>query len=349
MRRGYGRWRAVRRPWDVPSRDSQGATCAWWSTEPPILLSGHWIDEEYRTIHSLQPVFETLARRRAYFLYQWFWHVPDDDKVQLVAQMEAAHRRRHREHRFIHLCNTREHEAAFRRHGLEAVFCNHNAFIDERVYRPMPEVPRRFDAIYNARLKAYKRHSLAHGIDALALVYAYGAGIDSPEEVAAIRRGLPRAHWFNHEGDGSYRPLPDDDVARALNQARVGLCLSAVEGAMYASIEYLLCGLPVVSTASLGGRDVFFDEHNCIIVEATPEGVRRGVEEMLHRRPRPEAIRAAAIARLEEHRAVFRQTVQAIYDREGITRDVASEWAQTFRNRMVRYQSHAEIVDQLPR
>ena len=34
---------------------------------------------------------------------------------------------------------------------------------------------------------------------------------------------------------------------------------------MLASIEYLLAGLPVVSTPSLGGRDHYFDDEYCLI------------------------------------------------------------------------------------
>ena len=49
--------------------------------------------------------------------------------------------------------------------------------------------------------------------------------------------------------------------------SQVGLCLSKSEGAMFASIEYLLCGLPIVSTKSVGGRDIFFTDENCIIAD----------------------------------------------------------------------------------
>lgn len=60
---------------------------------------------------------------------------------------------------------------------------------------------------------------------------------------------LAHAHWFNHEGSAC-EWLDSEELNRCLNQCRLGLCLSAVEGPMYASIEYLLAGLPVVSTES---------------------------------------------------------------------------------------------------
>lgn len=51
--------------------------------------------------------------------------------------------------------------------------------------------------------------------------------------------------------------LPPAQVCAALNRGEVGLALSELEGACWASTEYLLCGLPVVSTPCSGGREVW--------------------------------------------------------------------------------------------
>lgn len=55
---------------------------------------------------------------------------------------------------------------------------------------------------------------------------------------------------------------------------------------MFASMEYLLCGLPIVSTPSIGGRDVFFDKDYVEIVEPDPHAVKEAVIEMVRRRVR---------------------------------------------------------------
>ena len=59
------------------------------------------------------------------------------------------------------------------------------------------------------------------------------------------------------KASGTLRDLNTEEVRRILVQSRCGLALSAQEGAMYASGEYLLAGLPVVTTRSRGGRDAF--------------------------------------------------------------------------------------------
>jgi glycosyltransferase involved in cell wall biosynthesis len=65
-----------------------------------------------------------------------------------------------------------------------------------------------------------------------------------------------------------------------LNQAYCGLALSAIEGGMHASMEYLLCGLPVVTTESLGGRSYFLNSNNSIFVDDNSDAVLSAVNEL---------------------------------------------------------------------
>jgi glycosyltransferase involved in cell wall biosynthesis len=94
-----------------------------------------------------------------------------------------------------------------------------------------------------------------------------------------------------------------------LNSSSIGGMFSATEGACYASTEYLMCGLPVVSTASTGGRDIWYTPHNSIIVEANETAVAAGVQEALVKLRTGEfdraEIRGAAVRMAEEFRADF--------------------------------------------
>jgi hypothetical protein len=51
------------------------------------------------------------------------------------------------------------------------------------------------------------------------------------------------------------------------SQAYVAGIFSLSEGACFASTQYLLSGLPVVSTKSKGGRDIWYNDENSIICE----------------------------------------------------------------------------------
>jgi glycosyltransferase involved in cell wall biosynthesis len=289
-------------------------------------------------------LFEYLRDRRAYFLYKWCWNIDDPARVDYVRRFERQHRRRYRGHRFVHLCNTEAQRDAFLRKGLTALLCSHNALVDENIFTPLDNTIREFDAVYDGRLKAYKRHQLASEIRSLALIYALNPSIDDMRAVEATRRAFGGAHFFNHPDGGGYVWLKPAEVNRCLNRCRVGLCLSSVEGAMYASIQYLLAGLPVVTTRSLGGRDVFFDQEYVATVDDRAEAVRLGVEELIRRDIPPGVIRAKTLARIAVQRSALIAIVQRIYDEEGEGRDFSAEWPALFHHKMLRHQRHEDTI-----
>ncbi|MBO4631023.1 MAG: hypothetical protein J5858_03785 [Lentisphaeria bacterium] len=182
--------------------------------------------------------------------------------------------------------------------GLHTVFCNQNAFVDETRY-PILHVPKQFDALYIARLTPFKRHALAEKVQSLRLIGDF-AWLDSEKPYAAdiIHNRLKHAKWTEHVNSTS---IPAEIAA-----ARCGLCLSAVEGAMFVSIEYLLCGIPIVNTKNIGGRDALFPDFAVKTVPDTPEAVAAAVQEFAEHAPAPEDIRAAALEKMKRHRQTFR-------------------------------------------
>ena len=99
---------------------------------------------------------------------------------------------------------------------------------------------------------------------------------------------------------------------------------------MFVSVEYLLCGIPVVSTPSIGGRDVFFSDPYTRIVEAHPEAVAEAVQELKQRKVHPQEIRREVLCRIAEHRRRFLLLLQEIYVREGARFDIDRAWDLLF-------------------
>jgi glycosyltransferase involved in cell wall biosynthesis len=220
------------------------------------------------------------------------------------------------------LCNYPAQVEMARSAGLRAYFCNHNAFIDESVFRPQL-VQKRFDAVSNARLVKSKRVSLAREVSNLALIQGSRherSEYDDPSEI-------PHA-YLNQEH------LTPRGVARVLSASRVGLALSEAEGACLASSEYLLCGLPVVSTPSVGGRDVWYDTDNSLICDPTPGAVRDAVDLLIARLSRgeidPRAVREKHIARAEEHRQRFIDVTRQAFTAVAADADAEIVFRQTF-------------------
>jgi len=168
------------------------------------------------------------------------------------------------------------------RSGLECMMGNHNIFTEENVWKPQATSEPMLGAIYNAALASYKRHELASSIDSLMLLYRPGK--ETQENLARLRKRLPRAIFANHDlNGGRYRRFSPAEVCTLLSRGRVGLCLSHTEGAMRASIEYLLCGLPVVSTQSVGGRDRYFAGNYCTVTGDDPDEIAQAVRQAASR------------------------------------------------------------------
>jgi hypothetical protein len=186
--------------------------------------------------------------------------------------------------RFVVLASDEQELHALYKAGLEAILGNHNIFVNEKIFRPLTaETQSEFDAIYNAKFAPFKNHHLCKNIERLALVHYKTASTQSNE--TEVRAMLPHARILNDENAaGTHRNLSPPEVAAAVSRAATGLCLSAKEGAMIASMEYLLCGTPVVSIRSHGGRERYLLPPYTEFAEPDPDSVARAVQRLKQRR-----------------------------------------------------------------
>lgn len=298
----------------------------WLSVDPPLLL--HTSNDKLFQYLPEQP----LARIQVYP-----WHHSADE---IYAFHE--HDRRHRPHdRLYHCVNTAETCAALRARGVDVEFVTPNAFLDERRYRVLGEAARPVQAVYNGRMNPFKRHWLAREIRSLMIIGGVYAPDDTWEYFDEVRGVLPHA-WFTHAENHLFRT--PDEVTELLNHARIGLCLSACEGAMYAATEYLLCGLPVVSTASLGGRDSWFEPEYTRIVEDTPEAVAAAVDELDALKIPPEDVRSATLRRMAEQRERYFSLGRKIYRDLGVNRDFVSDFHRHFENKLGDWRATEELM-----
>lgn len=306
----------------------------YWLSKDPLIL-------RYAT--TIEPDFgDLLPDVRLYRLPFYHWHV-SADAVESCHRHDLAH---HPQHVLHHLINERHVWRELCARGVPAIFCSHNAFLDERVFTVQPTQDWRFDAVYNARMNPFKRHTLAREISRLLMIGGILAEGDSHEYFRSVREAMPHAHFTHADDNRWYRP---EEVAATLALARVGLCLSACEGAMYAAVEYLLCGLPVVSTVNRGGRDEWFDSEYVRIVPDDPAAVRDAVDELVALNPSPYRIRQQTIHRMWEHRQRFVELGQSIYRRENIGRDFAREFYVRFFNKFCQWRETKTLMEFLER
>jgi glycosyltransferase involved in cell wall biosynthesis len=272
-----------------------------------------------------------LADRPVLFLLLIAQSLEEPVRVEAARANAQHHRERFPNHSLVFLCNTAEEQRLLDAAGLEAIFVHQNQLVSEHVFRPLPAPTVAFDAVYNGRIARFKRHYLAAAIDRV-LYVAYRIPGDDMSEAAArayVQRMLARSQHhrlLNPLVDGLPAFLPREQINEAYNQASVGLCLSPVEGAMYASMEYLLAGLPVVTTPSRGGRDLFFDPDFCLTVDPDPRAVRDAVAALRDRSIPRQVVRQRTLQRVEAVRQRSRDLIGAVLARHGLRLDASAIW-----------------------
>lgn len=228
------------------------------------------------------------------------------------------------------LGNTRQEIEAARQAGFRAAWVNHNAWLDERIFYPQPQ-EKEYRAVMVSQLAPYKRVTLAAQVKGLALVPSSLFHLHQPVDVSMFADAT------------IIEELPDGGIPVVLSRSRVGLILSEEEGACYASSEYLLCGIPVVTTASRGGRDVFYTRENSYFVAPTEDDVVRGVELMIKQSPDPWSIHKAHVKLSHEMRERFADDVLGgIFTAAHIVAEPRQVLAAIYRHKMVEYVTEAE-------
>lgn len=274
-----------------------------------------------------------VGNRRAYFLIRLPWNRETAEGVAGDAAALAELRDRYPEHRHIMMCNSYRELEHYRAQGVPGIVCSTLAFVDETRFEILPSVQKEFDAVYTAALVPFKRHELCRDLASVAIIYhRYHPPSVQEEGYPERMRAMLTQATFVNELDGEFRLLKEEEVAQWISRARVGLCLSEAEGAMRAAAEYMLCGLPVVSTPSIGGRDRILDPAFSRIVPPEPAAIADAVRELDALALDPRYIRSRTFERLRPDRMRLLQLIATIHAEEGVAFPADALWSELFRN-----------------
>jgi glycosyltransferase involved in cell wall biosynthesis len=182
---------------------------------------------------------------------------------------------------------------------------NNTCFLDTALFDVTSETEKRYDAVYNAKALAFKRHYLTENLRRKAFIsYDVNEADECHTKSVDLIALAP---------DKIYQNISPEEVRQVIHSSYVGLILSEVEGACYASTEYLLCGIPVVSTAALGGRTDYYNDCNSIICDPSPKAVADAVALLKARVQSNDIcanlIRQACLDRMDGFRSAFKTSL----------------------------------------
>ena len=214
--------------------------------------------------------------------------------------------------------------------GLSAIHAHHNAFIDDRIFRPRAEVTKRFAAIHNAAMTEWKRHHLAWDVQNICVVTYRNSAESDPRFI----RGYKHLAWTNLAADGTVSYLDAENVANLVCASHVGLILSGKEGGNFASGEYQFCGIPIVSTPSEGGRTAFLDRQSTLFVKPEADQVLKAVAFANANPIDPQQIRTRVMDKAIAHRVRFLDWMSRLAGQSLHSKADARAWLPSFKDKL---------------
>ena len=258
------------------------------SYEPPVIFTYVGWD-----LSNLFHMASELDAERVVFLVGFTRHTRRWHQLYLRRQLRAF-AASYPQHEVLLMANSEDELQGMRQAGFTAHYVANNAYVREDQFDVLPGRSRRFDAIMNARAAPWKRLELACKVESLAMV-TIKADADYFDE---MREVLGHAYWANIDEAGEFQYLAREDIGELVNESGAGLILSAYEGNNRVSVEYLLCGVPVVSTPSKGGREAFFELDYARIVPPDPDAIADAVDYFNAHPVDPAAVRARTLEKM---------------------------------------------------
>jgi hypothetical protein len=178
------------------------------------------------------------------------------------------------DYNIITLANSLEEKEFFEKKiKSDVLFCNHNAFLDEKKYTINNLMQKKYDMVIDSAFHEYKNVNIAKKIQNIIHIgYFKYSKRNTNDKV------IPKFGTLANFDSGEYKKLDKKSINIYYNQSLIGGIFSECEGACCASSQYLLAGLPVISIKSVGGRDIWYNEHNSIICENNEDAVYEALE-----------------------------------------------------------------------
>lgn len=313
------------------------------SKNPIIIFTSEEVDE----LHHFSKIINKDRSATFFKLFQWTLF-DSPWVIDKVIRDYHIHKENFPKHKIIFLLNTREEYYFLKLKGIPCEFINQNSLVDPKLFYPMNS-PKKYNCIYNGRFELLKRHYLLEKCEKTSLISAPILRMDNKKKIYINRlKGIiPAAEILNYSLPKRFidfnteEPIPQLSplkVNECLNLSKVGLILSYKEGACYAAVEYLLAGLPVISSRSLGGRDIFFDERFCRIVPSNKNAIFNAARELIRLNIDPDFIRSEVLKKINPHINRLKNLILLVLNKEGVgSNNIESIWEKTYINKMQKY------------
>ncbi len=284
--------------------------------------------------------------RKTLFLVSFKWTLEIGNVGRTIKTYYDRHQISFPNHEILFFVSTAKELRILKKLKLPVEFIHQNALLDPGCYSVDAISEKKYDIVYNGRLEHLKRHHLLSDKFSTVLVSGNVLNVDDKKinYLEFIKKIIPNAYLANADKELSdysfgdnYRELNESNINSLYNQSKVGVILSAIEGPNYTSVEYLLAGIPVVSTYNIGGRDEFLDPRFCRIVPSTRKAIEAAIEELISFCIDPCFIREETIKKMRIYELKYKKILHAYLIKSGWHGCFENFWDNIRINKMIKY------------
>lgn len=224
-------------------------------------------------------------------------------------------------------------------YGYNAILANHNCLLDYNLFNiyNIKNDELKYDMVMNCRPELWKRPFLAEKVSNLAYIKGACFGKEKYDYTKLNCKFMNESR------------ISEENVNEIYNQSYCAGIFSEKEGACYSSSEYLLAGLPVISTYSKGGRDTWYTPENSIIVEPTEDAVSNAVaiciQKIKNGTFNKKNIRNKHIEMSHEMRNNIINCTQYIFDLHNIKIDASDHWNKSFFHKFINNVGITDVIN----
>jgi glycosyltransferase involved in cell wall biosynthesis len=221
-------------------------------------------------------------------------------------------------------------------YGYNSILANQNCLLDYNIFSIKNTDEIIYNMVMNCRPELWKRPNLAEKVNNLAYIKGAFFGNDKYDYSKL------NCKYVNEER------ISCEEVNKIYNESYCAGIFSESEGACYSSSEYLLSGLPVISTFSKGGRDTWYTKENSIMVEADEDSVSNAVDICIKKIQNGEFSRENIRNKHIEMSSIMRKNIiqctQQIFDLHNINIHAFEHWNNNYFHKFIHTVDITEII-----
>jgi len=278
--------------------------------------------DNYKTIID----YNNSKKRNTYFFINP-WHYKHGENYYNFFRLNGA--------KSIIFCNELEECSYFNELGIPNIHINQNCWLDYNLFNIINS-SKKYDIVYNGCNAYYKNHFLLENIKKYKKVFLYYKTYENIN----LKKFNPSKMYCN---------VNSKKVVNIINRSKVGVILSELEGACYASSEYLLCGLPVISVKNNGGRNFWYDANNSLTIEKDKNQLIGAIDNILanYSLYSPQKIRYNHILKTLEVRKKFYDFIKVLFLQNKINKDPEKVFEITYFNKMIKTDKVSKIIKEI--